>query len=631
MKNFSFLIFLTLFFFTSCIIDTGGKGKKQREENTDDNQTEEELSSVVLQNDSIFTTKIFDDSLRENQVCILKSGESKTISTNSISVSGESVFYITYYVDLGIDIPWYANESYIVTVPKKEDPETYKIKTPLSMSTKNCYILLENRSRNSIVFKQGSAELYTDEGKTTTILTPEKKGVYEIKYEYFSNFSSFKITTTDGDNYNLPSNMLSFEEGKIYSITVTNKNDNSLYSSLKTISPFDIDINKQIWSFTENSFDPDYPCILRNSVSNDGSNLIMGTSAKDPTYIGYKILDKYNSESTLYTFKIQHEEDPLLSSAVLDFVQTDDKSIVMLLENVYKDKTDNEKYSVQFISCIDFDKQELKDWTFEFPEEMLFRANSKNKFIYTKEGKIAIAGAVRRNNRAQMHRYFGILDISSENLSLSSFVSSAFTDNSKEIETMFTSVWYDGTDFYVCGYDNWDISYNELSHKGIIYKFNPSDLSDNQEVYSCDRVLFFGIDGSNNNWYACGEYADTGKLLKGCYISKKMADDGKDPVKYLTYSTNRSYCYFTQLCCYQNKIIVAGKASDSFDESKNPLPIIVAFDKSSDEILWENTSFTKYSDINAIIPNLIGTYVVQLQSDWEYHYVSADLLGNEKD
>ena len=109
-----------MFTLTSCIINTGGKSNKQNKNNTDDNQTEEELSSVVLQNDSIFTTKVFDDSLRENQVCVLRAGESKTISPNSISVNGESIFYITYYVDLGIEIPWYANESYIVTIPKKE-------------------------------------------------------------------------------------------------------------------------------------------------------------------------------------------------------------------------------------------------------------------------------------------------------------------------------------------------------------------------------------------------------------------------------------------------------------------------------------------------------------------------------
>ena len=229
-----------------------------------------------------------------------------------------------------------------------------------------------------------------------------------------------------------------------------------------------------------------------------------------------------------------------------------------------------------------------------------------------------------------MYRYFSTLDISTDKPTPSSFISQDFTDHSSGIETMFTSIWYDGTDFYVCGYENWDISYNELSHKGIIYKFNPKNLSDNHEVYSCDRALFFCIDGSDNNWYACGEYADNGKILKGCYISKNMADEGKEPVKYATYSTNRNFCYFTQLCCYQNKIIIAGKASDSFDESVNPLPIIVAFDKASDEILWENTNFTSYNNINAIIPNKIGTYVVQLQSDSHFHYVSADLLGNEK-
>lgn len=625
MKKYPFLIFLTMLLLTSCIFHTGGKSKEPSGNTTDDTKTDETVSSVILHNDSIFTTKIFKDSLREIEICTLKAGESKTVSPDSVSAQGEVVYYVTYYVDVGIEVPWYSNESFIIAVPKKNETVTSKILTPSSMSTNNCYILLENNSSNNIVFKQGSAELAPDSDKSSTIIVPGKKGAYEIKTEYFENFPSFKIATTDGKTFKLPSQMGLFEQGKIYSITITN--GNLLDVSLKTVTPFDPDVSKQIWSFSDNSFNPKYPCIMRNSYNHDGTNLIMGTSAKDPAYIGYKILDKYNSEGTLYTFKIQHEEDPLLSSSVLDFVQTDDRSIVVLLENTYRDKTDNKPYSVQFISCIDFDKQELKDWTVEFPYEMLFRANNKNQFIYTEEGIIAIAGAVKYNG--QMYRYFSTLDISTDKPTPSSFISQDFTDQSSGIETMFTSIWYDGTNFYVCGYENWDISYNELSHKGIIYKFNPKNLSDNHEVYSCDRVLFFCIDGSDNNWYACGEYADNGKILKGCYISKNMADENKDPVKYATYTTNRSYCYFTQLCCYQNKIIIAGKASDSFDESENPLPIIVAFDKASDEILWENTNFTNYNNINAIIPNQIGTYVVQLQSDSHLHYVSADLLGNE--
>lgn len=613
--------------FTSCIFYTGGNSNKPGGNTTDDTKSDDKVSSVVLHNDSIFTTTIFKDSLREIEICSLKAGESKTVTPDSVSAKGEVVYYVTYYVDVGIEVPWYSNESYIVAVPKKDETVTSKILTPSSMSTVNCYILLENNSSNNIVFKQGSSELAPDSDKSSTIIVPGKKGAYEIKTEYFENFPSFKIATTDGEAFNLPSQMGSFEQGKIYSITITN--GNLLDVSLKTVTPFDPDVSKQIWSFSDDSFNPAYPCILRNSYNNDGTNLIMGTLAKDPAYIGYKIIDKYNSESKLYSFTInQDQEDPIISCSILDFFQIDDGSIVMLLEITYKDKTDNSKYKSQFIYSLDFEMKELKNWSYKFPESMIFRADSKNKFIYTKDGKLAIAGAVRRDT--QMHKYFAVLDISNQTPSGNSYISTDSTNWKEKIESMFSSVWYDGTNFYVCGYEDWDITYSELTHKGIIYKFDPSNLKDNQEVFSYDRTLFFCIDGSNNNWYACGEYADNGKILKGCYISKNMADEGKDPVKYATYTTNRSYCYFTQLCCYQNKIIIAGRASDSFDESKNPLPIIVAFDRASDEILWENTNFTNYSKINTIIPNKIGSYVVQLQANSYFHYVSADLLGNEK-
>ncbi len=628
MRKVSFCLFVLSFLFTSCIFGPNSKEPENKDQNQGQNETNDSLNNtfVNITNDSDFSICLFSDPSRTHQEGALSRGENIKLSCKP-STTG-TVFYITYYIDIGVPIPWYDNNCFIVTTPKLNETVSANVKNPSTIKTDNAFILLENDSDSSIILKRGSSiELFPLE-KDTSILNSKESGVYEIPYNSFSGFSVYNLYTTQGEKIPFPSNFTQLESGNIYSVSIYQNSLGSIVANLKYISPLDIDTQKQIWSFSDNSFNPEYPCILRNSYNNDGSNLIMGTSAKDPAYIGYKILDKYNSESTLYTFKIQNEEDPLLSSSVLDFVQTDDRSIVVLLENTYRDKTDNKPYSVQFISCIDFDKQELKDWTVEFPYEMVFRANNKNQFIYTKEGIIAIAGAVKYNG--QMYRYFSTLDISTDKPTPSSFISQDFTDQSSGIETMFTSVWYDGTDFYVCGYDNWDISYDELSHKGIIYKFNPKNLSDNHEVYSCDRALFFCIDGSDNNWYACGEYADNGKILKGCYISKNMADEGKEPVKYATYSTNRNYCYFTQLCCYQNKIIIAGKASDSFDESVNPLPIIVAFDKASDEILWENTNFTSYNNINAIIPNKIGTYVVQLQSDSHFHYVSADLLGNEK-
>lgn len=627
-KSFISLLIIALSFaFVSCLFYPNQKKNSSNRQETPDSDQNNKVDTTFINNSS-YDVNVFINAHRRLDGSVratVKAGQKLTTKIEPSQTDSGDAFYFEYIIPIGnIGFPYFSlanSKAYVISANKRNEITIDELS---SCPTKSAYLCVENNSTSSIYLVNYNTILSPQE-QESHFIESSKCGVYVLGENNDPiNYQSEKMYIQIGaQTITLPK--IIFELGNIFTVTITN--DNAI---LKSISPFDIDTQKQIWSFSDNSFNPEYPCILRNSYNNDGSNLIMGTSAKDPAYIGYKILDKYNSESTLYTFKIQNEEDPLLSSSVLDFVQTADRSIVMLLENTYRDKTDNKNYSVQFISSIDFDKQEVKDWSFEFPDEMIFRENSKNKFIYTNNGKIAIAGAVRRNNRKQMHRYFGILDISSETPTLSSFVSSEFTDISKKIETMFTSAWYDGTDFYVCGYDNWDITYSELTHKGIIYKFNPSDLNDNQEVFSYDRTLFFCIDGSDNNWYACGEYADNGKILKGCYISKNMADGGKEPVKYATYSTNRNYCYFTQLCCYQNKIIIAGKASDSFDESVNPLPIIVAFDKASDEILWENTNFTSYNNINAIIPNKIGTYVVQLQSDSHFHYVSADLLGNEK-
>ena len=109
-----------------------------------------------------------------------------------------------------------------------------------------------------------------------------------------------------------------------------------------------------------------------------------------------------------------------------------------------------------------------------------------------------------------------------------------------------------------------------------------------------------------------------------------MAEQGAEAVKYSVFTENRAYCYFSQMCCYKNKIILAGKASKDFEGNENPLPLIAAFDRSSDALLWENTSFSEYDSVGAIIPNAINTFTVQLHTNSTLHYVSADLLGNER-
>ena len=306
-----------------------------------------------------------------------------------------------------------------------------------------------------------------------------------------------------------------------------------------------------------------------------------------------------------------------------------DGATVILLENKYEE--DNTEKTVQMLLCYDFENKTLR-WSNIFRNQMIFRYDSRNKLICTSNGKIALAGAVIKPettdaNNLKVYRCFSVFEEKENTILEKSYISPDGTNISEGVETIFTSVFYDGTDFYVCGYDNCDFKYSDRIHRGIVWKFN-EELTESEKIYECDNVLLFCIDGIGNTWYACGEYCDTGKILKGCYVTT----DGENYkfIKYSEASTNLPYCYFTQMCCYENKIILSGKASNNSEVRNDTIPLIVAYNRSSDTPLWKNSSFKNYEDIGGMIPNSINTYILQLKTNSNLHYVSADLLGNEQ-
>ena len=629
MKKYIVFALPVLLLFASCngnpsddYEDNKGQTVQNTNEATKTNESNNDNKNIItLSNKSAFKVKVYIDSFRNEEVCTLEKGENKELNVKD----AETVYYITYFVDVGMEVPWYDTNSFCVAKAN----ENASISTPVSMTTKNCYIAIENKSSESVIFKRGSSEL-TSYGSSSSILSSSEKGIYEIKNDSFGNFSSFNIITIKGDNIAFPSQITSFEAGNIYTIIIESSNSN-LHSALKTITPFNLDTQKQIWSFSDNTiFDTDYPIILRSAYNKDDGALIMGTLRTNSTEIGLKKIDKYGKESILYTIKnITNTNTDLIlqKSKVLDFTECADGSVAILLQNIYGTKT------INTIICYDFSKKSDRgvkySYDFEksqdFPyDATAFRIDSKNKVISTPDGKIAIVGAVLDNGK--MKRYFALWNPDRKERINS--VSNDFTNYSQGIKTMFTSVYYDGSDFYACGYDNCDFQYQNRTHKGIIYKFS-SDLSSCEKIYEKDNAIFLSIDGNGNDWYVCGEYCDNGKILKGCYLSSSIARENKDPIKFST-SANKPYCYFSQVCCYENKIVVGGNASDDFTGSVNTIPLIVAFDRSNDSILWENTSFYSYSNLGSIIPNKINTYIVQLTSNNEVHYASADLLGNEK-
>ena len=629
------LIFLATIMLTSCVNNVGSKQDSSNiGNNADGSEKKDAVPSVILKNNSNFLVNVFTDSLRENQLCSIKAGEDFTVET--FALKQELVFYITYIVDVGLEIPWFSNDSFIVAVPKSDSMVEAIIKSPASMPVKNCFVIIENTSSKNIIFKQGSGELCPSNLSESTIIVPQSKGLYEINSIYFENFSSFMIQTVEGEKISFPQEMQSFDEGNIYSICIAEDYVGSIDAVLKSINSFNPEIERQIWSFADSTFNQEY-CLLRPAAKkSDGvpnGSLIMGTLKKDDTQIGLKKVDSFNSKNILYTAKFSHSNSVKVQrSRVLDFAEDKDGSIIMLLENEFTEAVENSTLKkIQFLVSYDFENKILK-WNYSFPFQMIFRADCKNKLITTDDGKIAVAGAVIKNN--EMHRYFSIFDGGKEGVTGKEYISDESTDISKGIETAFTSIYSDGTDFYVCGYDNCDFNYSERIHKGIIWTFN-SDLTEDKQVCECDNALLFCIDGlhdGSSEWYACGEYCDGGKILKGFFISSEIVKSGSDFIKFSVWTDDRPYFYLNQMCCYKNKIILAGKASSNFEGSKDSHPVILGIDRTSNKILWENLNYKNYSDLGGIIPNGIGSYIVQLYQSKNdaLHYVSADLLGNEK-
>ena len=637
---FVFSLFLS-FAFLSCAAsddDSSSKAQTEEKENEDGDKDSEKTESdslvaVTFVNESSYTVNVFKNAHRNlggTPLVIVQTHDSEIAKLQpSANESGDS-FYFEYNIPLGtVLFPYFSYENskpYTISASKTNSIEIDELS---SCPTKSAYIVLENASTTSLYLVNGNSILIPL-AQTTHFVEGGKSAVYLAGENdepiYYENTNLLKITL-GAKTVGLPKTALSL--GNVYTFTVTSES-----ASLKSVSPFDIDTQKQIWSFDDTTFLSDEACkpVLRKSSAS--GSVIMGTLTSDSTAVGLVNVDIYGNKSGIYSARFSHSADSGITvkkSRVLDFAEQGDGANVMLIENEFE--KDGESNLAQMLVCYDFATATLR-WNYVFPHYIQFRADSANKLIRLSDNLFALAGGVFIDKREtdgmlEMHRYFAKIEKadSEDSLTLTEYVSPDGTDALGDVETLFTSAYYDGTDFYVAGYDNCDFQYSSRVHSGIVYRFS-SDLTSAEEIYSYDNALFFCIDGISGDYYICGEYADAGNILKGCYISSALVAQKRAPVKYV--SNSRTYCYFSGICCYGNKIIAGGKASDDFAGEANAMPIIAAFDRSSAQVLWENSSFTAYSDLGAIIPNEINTYTVQLRSSGEVHYVSADLLGNEK-
>lgn len=663
MKKIYFIFNLSLIFFLAgCFIFPGSSDKSNEENNNPDSvDVEKENTIVRILNNSHFDIDLYSEPERDISYYLgsVKKNESLSLPANE-SVAG-TVYYIIYHIDIGIDLPWYNKDSFVLVSPEKNKTVDVKVSDPEKMETFDSFVLLENNTGDSVIFARGkTSEFIPENNKKSSVVLDSELAIYKIPSSNFLNLDSFLIKKKN-EEIPLKSVISSFDEGCIYTVTL---NENG--ASLKAITPFDINIRKKIWSKDNSLFTTDYDIVMRLGYDKKNT-LIIGTSSLDETKIGLARLNEFGEYTTQNdNFVAFTENKNLTSTEIIDFIEQKDGSIVMLCRQSFT--TDDYYNSENFVFiCYDFSSKSIK-WSKVIPSDapladgsfyaLTFRKDSKNKLVQIGDNKFVCVGIYNKIkfNETETDFDYNILkymiiyidgnDINENNVvkasGLKIILSSDSINHAAFLERNLTSAFFDGSDLYICGCDNWDSLNYKSTHVGKIWKISPAELDASDGtfdfsaasniVYSCNNCLFFSMDGSGSDYVVCGEYTDNGKLLKGCYVTSGMikSDSSCKPVLYTVKGKN--YCWFNQLCQYGNKMVFCGKSSDEMDGSKSPLPFVVAFDYKGNK-LWENLTYTSYTDALNILPNTIGTYTLQLSRGKNFrskiHYVNADLLGNE--
>lgn len=672
-KNY-LVIILILLSFVSCNTGNGepvppdpynpNQGTEESGNNNPENNSgSDQKGTVIFDNKSDYTVNVY-HAFNPYVGTPCSTVAPKSTANFSIVPSDDSlgdVFWFEYLMKIGDATFPYCSEQpssgYKYIKLSANETKTLTIDALTKCESKSAYFLLENSTTSEIRLVNSSSQMH-DVVTGEVLVASGKTAVYEIapnKTEATLGSLGLVKIKVDNEAIELPVTDSDVVAGKVYTINVNN-NNNKLSASLKAISPFNVDTTKKMWNFSDSQFryfwNDGIKPVIKPAYSKDKGSVMMGTLKADPTSIGFVRIDQYGKCSdmtplTVWTTNIT--QDDLDSVILVDFVEQSDGSIVMLITLV--DEMENDEVRGEdLIVAYDFEK-DYELWECTIEDSLLYRNDSANKLCLLADNKVALAAGkyitpeVSENSEdpedtdeepvEEMAPYIALFDYTKTQNGLT-FVRNEegckkyVMDTSFPNESQFCSTYFDGTNLYACGFTDFDAQYDQVIHNGIVYRFD-ADLSNPKEVCKRERCLFFTLSGNGTKWYTCGEYwmpDGTNKML-GCYISSEMiANDAAANPKY--YFGAKQYTWFNQLCTYDNMIVMCGQTSENFDATLNPLPFVVAYDAQGN-MLWENLSYKKWATALNVIPNTIGTYILQLtdKNNRQIHFVSADFLGNE--
>ena len=585
-----------------------------------------QMAQVEIVNPTSYDVNLFVglNPLQGTATAFIPKGSRYTHSMLPTSSSGGDSFYFEYLIPLGeTTFPYFSYEnsqSYHVGLYKDNQITVGEL---TQCKADAAYLLLENTTKTSVYLVNGNT-IMTPEGQASHLLEAGGTAVYAVAQNAQVSVASSAMMKVAVGTSQVPLPDYDFEQGRVYTFSVVSSSSSSEpHVVFKGISPFDLDVSRQIWQLqmadTESRrFRID--CV-RPSREQTSGLVVAGVDQVDGE-IFLREYDVYGACTLESSFTLK-ASDNFKVSVVCDLVEGNDNDYILLVKLV--SEADESLVEYVLISWNPNDKR--SDWNMnlsQFKREgyFIFREGCQNSLIQLESGVYALAGGIIQADG--MHHFVGKVDTRAEsnNLQLSSYVSESKADIGNGVQQMFTSLHWTGSSLIAVGYENCDFLYNTSLHRGVVYQLD-SGLTAATVLHSSEGNLFFGVEGSGDTYYVCGESTGTGSILYGCFLTSTMIHKNLEPVRH---TSSGAYNWFNQLCLYGNTLVLCGLTSDSMDGSTNAHPIVASYNTSG-QMIWENV-YSGQNNAASCVPNKIGTYWIHLTGGSGGHsIVSGDLLG----
>ncbi|MBQ3923286.1 MAG: hypothetical protein II707_08320, partial [Spirochaetales bacterium] len=404
-----------------------------------------DMVAVTFINNSSYAVNVFVNAHRDiggEVLTNVEAGKSMIVNMYPSQTSSGDAFYFEYILPIGdVEFPYFSYERSKVSVIAAQSNNNVIIDELTSCETESSYLVLENISSSPMHLLLSSSVL-TPETRQSDWIECNGVGVFRMG----SRNEPVNIRSTDMLKVSLGTKTLDLQKpkqdyqlGNIYTFAVNN--DTPI---LRTVTPFNIDIQRQIWQVTCENRQKYSDCIVQ-SRSIRGGTVIFGEAASDKLYS--MVLDQYgakHSECEIPLAGLAENGKEIVYCYVYDGLENSDGTIVLITKIIYADE--NEPNDT-ILLCYNPSSKSFR-WVYDFAEcvgndEVLVRMNCQNTIIRRSDNVYAVGCALIDSDSGRMSPFFAEFDCNDINaITVRSYKSPNISDTSND-ESMFTSVYFD--------------------------------------------------------------------------------------------------------------------------------------------------------------------------------------------